>query len=91
MELERDVEKHLLWSVERIGGLCIKHGQDGWPDRLVMFPDGTLVWVELKRKTGYESDLQMYRATQLAKVKQIVVCLYSKEEVDRFVWEHTEK
>lgn len=85
MELERDVEQYLIRQVEAVGGLCIKHGQDGWPDRIVMLPGGRAIWAEVKRKTGYQSDLQLYRAAELAKVGQVVVCLWSREDVDQLL------
>lgn len=87
VELERDVEQHLMRSVESMGGMCIKHGQDGWPDRIVLLPDGRVTWVELKRTKGKLADLQKYRAAQLEKVGQEVVCLWSKDEVDKWIKE----
>lgn len=85
MDLERDVERRLVTRVEQAGGECLKHGQDGWPDRIVMLPNGVLVWVELKRPKGTLKGLQIYRATQLAKLGQQVVCLYSVAEVNEFM------
>lgn len=87
MDLERDVERRLAHEVGRLGGLCVKAGQDGWPDRIVMLPGGRLWWVELKRPHGKLADLQLYRAVELAKVGQKVVCLWSVDEVDRWIKE----
>lgn len=87
MELERDVERRLVQLVEKAGGICLKHGMDGWPDRIVMLPGGTLVWVELKRRTGVQADLQKYRAAELAKVGQRVVTLWSVSDVNEFMIE----
>ena len=91
MNLERDVEQRLTRRVEALSGLCIKAGQDGWPDRIVMLPGGVLVWVELKRKTGKLSDLQRYRRTQLEQVGQRVQYLWSVDAVDGFIDGLTEK
>ena len=85
MELERDVEQRLVRSVEALGGICLKHGQDGWPDRIVMLPGGRIVWVELKRSTGKLSDLQQYRRRQLEQVGQKVQYLWSTDAVDGFI------
>lgn len=85
MNLERDVEQRLVRLVEGLGGLCIKAGQDGWPDRIVMLPGGVLVWVELKRSTGKLSDLQQYRRRQLEQVGQKVQYLWSTDAVDGFI------
>lgn len=87
MELERDVEQRLVSLVEQAGGVCLKHGQDGWPDRIVMIPGGVLVWVELKRRKGTVAALQKYRAVQLEKLGQKVVVLRSVSEVNEFMIE----
>ena len=87
MELERDVERRLVRLVEQAGGICLKHGQDGWPDRIVILPGGKLIWVELKRRIGVQADLQKYRASQLAKVGQRVVTLWSVSDVNEFIIE----
>ena len=85
MDLERDVERRLVRAVEGLGGLCVKAGQDGWPDRIVMFPGGRLYWVELKRLKGVQSDLQKYRARQLEAVGQQVQYLWSTDAVDGWI------
>ncbi len=85
MDLERDVERRLVRVVEGLGGLCVKHGQDGWPDRIVMLPGGRLYWVELKRRKGVQSDLQKYRARQLDAVGQKVQYLWSADAVDGWI------
>lgn len=85
MDLERDVERRLVDLVERAGGICLKHGQDGWPDRIVMLPGGVLVWVETKRPKGTPAALQKYRASQLESVGQHVVFLWSKDAVEGFI------
>lgn len=48
---EKKVEKHLVTSVERLGGLCVKFPPlffRGFPDRIVLLPGGLIVFVELK-------------------------------------------
>ena len=90
MDLERDVERRLTHLVEQAGGICLKHGQDGWPDRIVMLPGGKIIWVELKRRVGVIADLQRYRAIQLAKVGQQVVVLRSVSEVNEFMIDQLE-
>ena len=85
MELERDVERYLIRRVEEIGGICLKHGQNGWPDRIVMLPGGKLYWVELKRGIGVQSDLQIHRTHELMQVGQDVRTIWSKAEVDELL------
>ena len=91
MELERDVERYLCRRVEELGGLCIKVGQNGWPDRLCILPHGQTVWVELKRQIGILSDLQVVRAVELGKLGQSVISIYSKAEVDELLGEMTDE
>jgi len=90
MDLERDVEQRLVTLVEQAGGICLKHGQDGWPDRIVMLPHGVLVWAELKRPKGTQAGLQKYRASQLRMAGQNVVLLRSVAEVNEFMSELTD-
>ena len=85
MELERDVERYLIKQVEKQGGLCLKFGQDGWPDRIVLLPNGRVIWVELKRREGSWSDLQRYRARQLADVGQDVRLAWDVWDVDKII------
>lgn len=85
MELERDIEQYLAQRVEDLGGLCLKHGQNGWPDRIVLLPGGVIVWVELKRRGGKLSAVQIYRASQLDKLGQHVVSAWSREDVDELL------
>lgn len=91
MELERDVERRLATLVEQAGGICLKHGQDGWPDRIVILPDGKLIWVELKRSRGTLAALQKYRAKQLDDLGQRVVSLWSVSDVNEFIIEELGK
>ena len=90
MNLEREVEQRLVTLVEQAGGLCVKHGQDGWPDRIVMLPHGVLVWVEVKRPKGIQAGLQKYRASQLHTLGQNIVVLSSIAEVNEFMSELTD-
>jgi len=48
--------------------LCIKFtpmGSCGWPDRIVVMPNGFHVWLELKRRGKKPRRLQTYRMQQL--------------------------
>lgn len=85
MVFESDIEQKLVTGIEALGGLCIKHGQDGWPDRIVVIPGGQLIWVELKRPDGRVADLQQWRAAKLRKLGQRVETPFSKEDVNRLL------
>ena len=82
MILENDIELRLVHGIEQLGGLCIKVGQDGWPDRLCVLPGGRVCWVELKRPDGSASGPQRWRAVQLRRLGQRVERPSSAEEVD---------
>jgi hypothetical protein len=81
---ESDIEAKLVRGIEKRGGLCLKFGMDGWPDRIVLLPD-TVIWVELKRPTGEVAKLQKWRAAQLRKLGQRVEIPKSKEDVQQFL------
>lgn len=54
-KLEKDIEAKLRRAVEKHGGLCLKWVCPGWsgvPDRIVLLPNGLLMFVELKRPKG---------------------------------------
>jgi len=82
MELERDVEAYLKREVEKLGGLCLKHGQDGWPDRIVLLPGGLTIWCETKRTDGKLSVLQQLRAKDLKAIGHRVYPVWCKQDVD---------
>lgn len=53
LETEDTVENHLIKQVKAARGLNIKlRFMRGWPDRLVLLPEGVLVFFELKRPFG---------------------------------------
>lgn len=82
---ERDVEGYLVKRMEEIGGVCIKHGQDGWPDRICIFPSGRIVWCETKRPKGKPEPLQLYRKKILEKLHCFCVLCYTKEAADELI------
>lgn len=58
---EKDIEKILVTEVKKLGGRAYKWvspGNDGVPDRIVIFPGHPPVFVELKSETGRLSSLQ---------------------------------
>ena len=82
MILENDVELRLVRGIEKLGGLCIKFGQDGWPDRLCILPGGRVCWAELKRPDGSARSPQRWRTVQLRRLGQRVERPSSAAEVD---------
>ena len=73
--LERDIEKILVREVKRQGGKAYKWvspGNDGVPDRIVIFPDRSPVFVELKADKGVLSALQKVQIKRLKDLGQKV-------------------
>ncbi|MBR1760908.1 MAG: VRR-NUC domain-containing protein [Schwartzia sp.] len=66
--LEKQIERRLVEGVKKRGGLCYKFvspGHPGVPDRIVIKPDGKVIFVELKTDTGRLSKLQNYTIREL--------------------------
>jgi hypothetical protein len=80
---ESKIERHLRVRIHRIGGLCIKMGQDGWPDRLVILPGGETVFVELKATDGRVKPHQARRHETLDKYEQEVIIPRSVEDINK--------
>lgn len=87
---EREVEKKLVDGVRKLGGRAYKFvspGNDGVPDRIVVLPGISPVFVELKTETGRLSSLQNVQIKKLKDLGQDVRVLYGLEDVKRFLEE----
>lgn len=88
--LEKDIEKLFRDEIKKAGGKAYKFtspGNDGVPDRIVMLPDGRIVFVELKTDTGKLSKLQELQCKQIAELGQTVRVLHGLSEVRDFFLE----
>lgn len=88
--LEREIEKKLVDGVRKLGGRAYKFvspGNDGAPDRIVVLPGISPVFVELKTETGRLSSLQNVQIKRLKDLGQDVRVLYGLEDVKRFLEE----
>lgn len=88
--LEREIEKKLVNGVRKLGGRAYKFvspGNDGVPDRIVVLPGISPVFVELKTETGRLSSLQNVQIKKLKDLGQDVRILYGLEDVKRFLEE----
>lgn len=88
--LEKDIEKLFTAEIKKAGGKAYKFtspGNDGVPDRIVMLPDGRIVFVELKTDTGKLSRLQELQCRQIADLGQTVRVLHGLAEVRDFFLE----
>ena len=68
MVRERDIERALVRTVRKAGGLCLKFVSPGWdgaPDRICLWPGGRIIFVELKRPGAKPRPLQVKRMEQL--------------------------
>lgn len=86
--LESVIEKRLKKETEKIGGKALKFvspGMSGMPDRIVLLPQGRIVFVELKAPGKKRRKLQEYRATQLQALGFQVECIDTLEGINRFV------
>jgi hypothetical protein len=85
--LERTVEKKLVDKIKRMGGEAVKFvspASRGWPDRLVLLPEGRVAFVELKTDKGVLSEIQKHRIATLQKLGHEVHVLYGVGDVESF-------
>lgn len=87
---EREVEKSLVRSVQRMGGICSKWvspGLDGVPDRIVLFPGGRIGFVELKASGKKMRPLQKKRKEKLESLGFLVFCIDEVEQIEEVLRE----
>jgi hypothetical protein len=90
---EKAVEAKLVKGVKDMGGLAYKFvspGNIGVPDRLLIFPDGTIWFVELKADNGRLSVMQEHQIERLAKCNARVALLTGAKEVEHFLQDRRE-
>jgi hypothetical protein len=83
---ESDIENYLVDAVGFLGGEVRKLmwiGRRGAPDRVVMLPDGRLLWVELKAPGAKAKPHQLREHARMARCGQHVHVIDSMEGVDR--------
>ena len=84
---ERDIEKILTDEVKKLGGKAYKWvspGNSGVPDRIVFFPDGRHVFVELKADKGELSRLQKIQIRKLRSLGQPVYVVKGIDGLSQF-------
>ena len=87
MERESKVEKWLGDRLKSAGFLYWKFvspGSPGVPDRVLICPDGAVVWVELKTETGRLSKQQQVRIHELMGLGQQVAVVHGMLEARYF-------
>lgn len=88
--LEKEIEAHLVKRMKGIGGECYKWsspGNRGVPDRICIFPNGVVVFVELKRPGKRPTKLQNLVGNRLLELNTRWNWANSIEMVDT-IFEH---
>ena len=87
-DLEKDVEAYLVAKVRKLGGRCLKFvspGNAGVPDRILLFPQGVVIFVETKRPRGsVVASRQKVWHERLRRLGFRTEFIYDKAAVDMF-------
>lgn len=92
--LEKDIERKLIAGVKHAGGKAYKFvspGNVGVPDRIVIWPNGVIHFVELKTSKGVLSRLQGAQARELQKLQQKVFVLKGADAVVGYLEKFTKE
>jgi len=87
MDLERDIERHLVRRAREHGGVAYKWvspGHVGVADRIVLLPGGVVWFVELKTARGRLSPWQKLFAADMRRMGMNYIVIRSKEEVNAY-------
>ena len=85
---EHQIENYLCTQVKDKGGLALKLNSTsmaGLPDRLVLFPDGFIYFVELKAPGKKPRPLQAAVHRRLKSLGFMVSVIDSKQQVNEFI------
>lgn len=85
---EKWLERYLTMRVRLTGGRALKYQnpiETGFPDRLLLYPGGVALWVELKSKGKKPTEMQQHRMGQLRKLGFRVWVADSKEKIEEIV------
>lgn len=89
--LERNIERKLVHGVNALGGIAYKWvspGNTGVPDRIVIFPDGKIEFVELKTETNKPTPLQLSQMNRLKQRNCVVYVLRGEKAVNEYLDVH---
>ena len=81
---ESEIERKLVAAVKARGGIApklVSPGLDGMPDRLVLFPDGKMAFVELKAPGRKPRTIQVRRIRELVSLGYGVYVVDSVEMI----------
>lgn len=86
--MEKDIERWLGNQLKKLGCIYMKFvspGNDGVPDRIVILPGGSVIFVELKATTGKLMANQRVQISRLRKHGAIVFVLTGKLDAKLFL------
>ena len=80
---EKMIETRLREQVQSLGGLCEKWnaGTSGWPDRIILLPDGKIGFAELKAPGKKPRKLQVHRHEQIRRLGFPVFIIDDTEQI----------
>ncbi len=90
---EKAIEKYLTEQAEANGLLCLKYSNPnmvGYPDRLLVLPGGSVVWVELKSKGRKPTKIQQVRIAGLRNRGHYVWVIDNRKSVDSLMEKYRE-
>lgn len=88
MDIERDIEGYFVTKVRKAGAWPVKltsPANAGMPDRLVLWPEGKVNFVELKRPGGKARPLQVVQMERLEDMGFTALVISTREEVDAYI------
>lgn len=86
MVKESKLEAHFCREVRALRGRAVKLTDlPGFPDRLVIWPDGTCEFVEMKQPKGRLAKHQKLAHEILTDMQHKVVTLWNAEQIAQFV------
>lgn len=86
--IEKDIERWLGIQLKKLGCIYMKFvspGNDGVPDRIVVLPGGSVIFVELKSKKGVLMANQRIQVARLRKQGALVFVITGMIEAKLFV------
>lgn len=88
--LEKEIEKKLVEGVQKISGFCFKWvspGKDGVPDRIILLPEGKIIFAELKTEKGNLTRRQDFMIKLIRTLGFDVRVLYGMPQVNELLAE----
>jgi len=92
IESEKVLERKLRKKVKSLGGLCLKFVPFhfiGFPDRICLFPNGKVAFVEVKTTNENPDKIQMVRIRELKKLGFHAEVIDNSEDLENFINEYS--